>query len=121
MKGDFIMAKEKKNIEEMNEEELKEYRAKQARKAERKEVFMDGVAAIGGCMAAIVVPFLVIWGIGAATNKSAEKKQNLKDDGLAQAYGYSDHNDPGFIKFKHEEQLEQNALYFKAIGASKEE
>ena len=109
---------------ELTEEQIMAKEAKKAERAERraelKQHVQNGIdAAIEiavPMVAGVVIPFAALIGICWVAGNSAQKKQDAKDDILAQGYGFTGHDDPGFVKMQYEDGKEIAKNYFTAKG-----
>lgn len=91
------------NKNKVDNEELKEFQAR--RKAIRKEDSKDCFADVAMSIAPVALFFGGVMIAGSIACKKAEKKDNFKNDILAQAYGFKDRNDLGYVKMKHDEEI----------------
>lgn len=90
---------------------------KRAKRAARREKFLDGLAEVGGVMAPIAVPILAIAGASLLGSMSANKKEKNKkreqdeyDDLLAQGKGFTGRKDPKWIAYQYDQanRIEEN-------------
>ena len=111
-------------MRELTEEQKRIREEKKARRAERRENVRESIEDVKDKVAENFVPVLlgIVLPVGAfvglctAIVVASTKSENAYNDRLAHGYGFTDRNDPGYVRLKYENQREENLLYLKAKG-----